>query len=112
VAYLAALALDMDTGLLNVTSPMIYAAARKWKDPDTRYYALAMSGIDKEEYLVAMQKENTELKAKDTWSVLPHTADAKGSNILPSTWVFKKSAIRMVEPANSRPDTVAEGTVN
>jgi hypothetical protein len=91
LAYLAALALDMDTGLLDVTSPMIYAAARKRKDPDTPDYALAMSGVDKEgeEYLVAIQKEITELKAKDMWSVVPRT-DAKGSNILPSTWAFKE----------------------
>jgi hypothetical protein len=50
LACLAALALNMDTGLLDVTSPMIYAAARKQKDPDTPDYALAvMSGVDKEE---------------------------------------------------------------
>jgi hypothetical protein len=88
--HLAALALDMDTGLLDVTSPMIYGAARKRKDPDTPGYALAMSGNNKEEYLVlAMQMEITELKAKDTWTLVPHT-DTKGSNILPSTWAFKK----------------------
>jgi len=89
LAYLAALALDMDTGLLDVTSPMIYAAASKRKDPDTPDYALAMSGDDKEEYLVAMHKEITELKAKDTWSVVPRS-DAESHNILPSTWAFKK----------------------
>jgi hypothetical protein len=40
LAYLAALPLDMDTGLLEMTSSpmMIYAAARKWKDPDTPDY--------------------------------------------------------------------------
>ena len=89
LAYLAALAFDMETGLLDVTSPMIYAAARKRKDPDTPDYALAMSGDDKEEYLVAMHKEITELKAKDTWSVVPRS-DAESHNILPSTWAFKK----------------------
>jgi hypothetical protein len=50
---------------------------------------MAMSGEDKDEYLVAMQKEIKELKGKDTWKVVPRS-DAAGKNILPSTWAFKK----------------------
>jgi hypothetical protein len=111
LAYLAALALDMDTGLLDVTSPMIYAAARKRKDPDTPDYALAMSGVDKEEYLVAMTKEITELKAK-TCGRSCHVLMRKVTTFCLRHRRSRRSAIRMAGPANSRPDTVAEGTVN
>jgi hypothetical protein len=89
LAYMAALSMDLESGLLDITSPMIYAALKKRKDPDTPDYALAMSGDDKVEYLAAMQKEIAELKAKDTWKVVPRS-DAQGKNILPSTWAFKK----------------------
>jgi hypothetical protein len=89
LAYLASLATDLDTGLLDVQSPMIYAATKKRKDPDTPDYALAMSGEDKEAYLLAMQNEIEELKKKDTWQVVPRI-NATGKNILPSTWAFKK----------------------
>jgi len=83
--------MDLESGLLDITSPMIYAALKKRKDPDTPDYALAMSGDDKVEYLAAMQKEIAELKAKDTWKVVP-CSDAQGKNILPSTWAFKKKS--------------------
>jgi hypothetical protein len=68
---------------------MIYAAAKKRKDPDTPDYAVAMSGDDKQQYLEAMKNEIAELKKKDTWQVVPRT-NATGKNILPSTWAFKK----------------------
>jgi hypothetical protein len=50
---------------------MIYAATRKRKDPDTPDYALAMSGVDKEEYLEVMNREITELNAPTVrWSTI------------------------------------------
>jgi hypothetical protein len=65
---------------------MVYAAARKRKDPGTPDYTLAMSGDDKQAYLEALKKDIAELKAKDTWKLVPRT-DAIGKNILPA---FKK----------------------
>lgn len=89
LAYMAALSMDLESGLLDIMSPMIYAALKKCKDPDTLDYALAISGNDQVEYLAAMQKEIAELKAKDTWKVVPQS-DTQGKNILPPTWAFKK----------------------
>lgn len=40
-------------------------------------------------YLEAQKREIDELRAKDTWDVVPRSV-AKGKNVLPGTWAFKK----------------------
>jgi hypothetical protein len=89
LAYMAALAVDLDTGLLDVPSnPMAYAATKR-RDPDTPDYHTAMSSEEAPMYLEAQKREIDELRAKDTWDVVPRSV-AKGKNVLPGTWAFKK----------------------
>ena len=68
-----------------IPAPFLHSA--KSSDPDLLTHKQAMNNPDHTEWVLAMQKEITELKGKDTWVKVPKSEAA--TNILPSLWLFK-----------------------
>ena len=84
-AYLESLLVDPMTNMVNGVHPLALSA--KMNDPDTLTYHEAMACGDREEFVLAMRKEITELEARKTWNIVPRPANA---NVLPGTWAFKR----------------------
>ena len=104
--YLAALAMDHTTGLMDATmlspdyftrNPFMFKAKKK-ADPDTPNIREALSGPHREEFIEKMALEIQELEEHGTWSVIKRK-DIKEvelpdgtkelPEVIPSTWAFK-----------------------
>ena len=94
LAYMAELAIDLETGDTNYTDARAYAAKHKLNDPDMPSYADAVSGEHANEYILAMKKEIRQLIKQKTWTPLyrrevPLSESGTKRPILRGTWAFK-----------------------
>jgi hypothetical protein len=86
LAYLAELFTCLDTGVINITDPRVYAAKTAGTDSDMPTFQQAVNGADACEYIKAMKTEVQTLVGQRTWESVPRPKDAK---VLKGTWVFK-----------------------
>jgi len=63
-------------------------SAKSNKDPDLLSFEEAMAGEDRELWIEAAKMEIDELEGHDVWIEVPR-AQAKGSRVIPATWVFR-----------------------
>ena len=86
LAYMAELHTCLDTGLMDVFDPCVYASKISKNDADMPTFQHAMNGPDAAGYMNAMTLEIQTLKSQDTWV----TVDCpKNKSVLKGTWAFK-----------------------
>ena len=89
LAYLATVMTDPNTGLLDCTNPIVYAALARKLDPDNPGYHQAMVSDDSDAFKEAIVVEIKALTSKKTWTLVPRSS-LSGKNVLPGTWAFKR----------------------
>jgi hypothetical protein len=86
LAYLAELFTCLDTGVVNITDPRVYAAKTPGHDADMPTFQQAMNGAEASEYIKAMQLEIQTLVGQHTWESVTRPKDKP---VLKGTWAFK-----------------------
>jgi hypothetical protein len=86
LAYLSELLRCMDTGVVDICDPRVYAAKVSRADTDNPTYQQAMNGGDAGEYIKAMKLEVHTLVQQRTWESVPRPKD---KHVLKGTWAFK-----------------------
>jgi hypothetical protein len=86
LAYLGELQTCPDSGLVNISDPRFYVAARRGLDADNPTFQQALNGPAADEYITAMKLEIHTLVQQRTWVSVPRPAH---KNVLKGTWAFK-----------------------
>ena len=85
LAYMRALQMDLDTGIIDIIDPRVFAT-KVHADPDQPSFHQAIHGKSADEYIDAMKKEVMALLKYRTWVMVPRS---QAKNVIKSTWAFK-----------------------
>ena len=77
----------MDTFELDITDPRVFNAkfAKRGTDPDSPTFHHALSGLEADKYIEAMEEEIADLKRMNTWILVDRHLMMK---VLKGTWAF------------------------